>query len=521
MRELIFISVLTSSAASAQTPFFQRHLDDRAAEAPIVLDSSFEDSFDDPDRPGTCPLVNEAKQALARPDAGTLAGVKAAFAIRSADKSAGAAEGPAGSGRYVTVTLAVASDAGIVGTCIHETTIGHRNAHRVQEHFGAWNPLVGNRFTMWVTTSVNEDGDFGWVLVPRVYTLENGALLIDRRATAAEVKRFGAAYAKCKDCRELQFASKEFEAWAKKVEAEPKPDVITVPDAIRAINVPLELSGLRWFAPMERYLAVSDDTGLEGNKRRGFSPAAPPAHKGAPYLFTMSKSGVIDDQPIILEGVERVDDLESITTAAPGEFFAVTSHSLTRKGKSRAERKQLLRIQRSEDGKFAVKESLDLDALGLTKLAGGQLDVEAVEWRAKVLYLGLKAPLDPKGRAQIITLDLETKTFVKWASVELVVNGIKQGVTDLLFLPDGRLLLVSNQPKQPDMTDFGGALWRLDKPDAAPVLIQHFPGLKPEGLSFTPDGKKLKVVFDRGPGVPQWLEVALPPPTASPPRALP
>lgn len=485
--------VLLACASHAQPSFFTTRLEAHAAQPPVVLDGAFLDTFEGLGRPSPCPGVDEAKRALSSPDAGTLAGLRAGTFL----------QGPDGSGRYVAVTLAVETDAGVIGACLHDSTIGHRTAHQVQEHFGAWRPLDADRFIMWGSISVDAEGDFGDVLLPRVYTLENGALLIDRRATAREVARFGAAYATCKGpgCRELSFASKEFAAWAKKVDAEPRPVALTVPDALRAVTVPLELSGLRWFAPLERYVAVSDDTGLEGNKR-----------KGAPYLFTVSAAGVVDEQPVVLAGIERVDDLESITLGAPGsgELFAVTSHSLTKKGKARPERRQLLRIVRSETGVFTVTDSVDLEALGLRKLAGAQLDVEALAWRDGALVLGLKAPLDAKGRAQLFSLDWGKKTLAPWAAFTLAVNGIKHGVTDLLFLPDGRALLLSNQPKQADMTDFGGALWRLDATGAQPVLVQHFPGLKPEGLSPTPDGKRLKLVFDRGPGTPWWLEVPLP-----------
>ncbi|MFT3713872.1 MAG: hypothetical protein QM817_39940 [Archangium sp.] len=473
MRGLVVLCALLATHARAQD------LEANALREPIALSSSLPD----------CPGVTEAN----RLDGGTLAGLRAGEFL----------DGPNGSGRYMTATLAVATDAGILGTCVPTTTIGWRWSHHAAAAIGAWKALENDRFTLWTSVGTGTDDVMPSVVAPVVYALEEqNVLVVDRRATAAAVRRFAAAYEGCKsrDCRELQSAAKVFVAWANTVDKEPQPTKLTVPPELRVVTVPLELSGLRWVPSLSRYLAVSDDTGLEGNKR-----------KGAPYLFTISEAGVVDAKPVVLEGVERVDDLESITLGAtPNEFFACTSHALTKKGKARAERRQLLRIELSE-GRFSVKDSVDLDALGLTKLAGGQLDIEAISADRHTLTLGLKEPLDAKGRAQLFTLDWDTKKLSAARTITLDVKGTKQGISDLLSLPDGRLLLTSNRPKSADQStpDRGGALWLLSK-DKEPVLLQHFPGLKPEGLSLTPDGKRVKVVFDRGPATPQWWELPLP-----------
>jgi hypothetical protein len=433
-----------------------------------------------------CPGAAEA----AKLDGGTLGGLTAGWAL----------DGPNGSGRFMTATIAVASDAGIIGACLPTTTVAWRWTHHVAKQLAPWKPIEDDHVTLWTSLPIGEQ-DMPSVIAPVVFALEEGnVLVVDRRATAAAVKRYAAAYERCtsRDCAALQRAVKPFTAWAAEVEKEPQPQNVVVPAAVRAVTVPLELSGVRWVPALQRYLVVSDDTGLEGNKR-----------KGAPYLFTLSEAGVVDAKPVVLEGVERVDDLESIALGStPAEFFAVTSHSLTKKGKARAERRQLLRIELNE-GRFTVKESVDLDALGLTKLAGGQLDVEAMDARKHVLTLGLKAPLDAQGRAQLFTLDWDTKKFAPWRAVKLEVSGVREGVSDLLFLADGRALLTSTRPKGVEGADPGGALWLL-APDEEPVLLQRFPGLKPEGVSLTPDGKRVKLVFDRGAATPQWLEVALP-----------
>lgn len=276
---------------------------------------------------------------------------------------------------------------------------------------------------------------------------------------------------------------------------------LTVPPALLAKTSPVELSGLTWVPALSRYLVVSDDAGPPG------------AH--APWLFTLDAQGVFDADPMRIEGLDALDDAESITAGPDGTFFVTTSHSLNKKGKAKPARRQLLWLGLSERT-LTVKGRLDL-----TTLITGRddtLDVEALAFRDGALFVGCKAPLDAQGRASIFRLERVTDVFAgapptlrTWATPKLEVGEhVPQGVTDLLFLPDGRLLLAANAPKT-GTPDGGGALWRLDGPDAKPVLVQRFTdGLKPEGLALSPDGKRVVVVFDRGAETPRWLSLPRP-----------
>jgi len=296
--------------------------------------------------------------------------------------------------------------------------------------------------------------------------------------------------------------------------AAPPPETLVVPPALSAKTCNPELSGITWVPALKRYVALSDDTGQLDT---------PTWH--APWVFTLDLQGEFDPQVRVLEGLESLDDAESITPGPDGTYFLTTSHAMTKKAKSKPARRQLLWL--AVDGeRLVVRGRFDLSTLELERVAAGkddELDIEAVAFRDGALFVGLKAPLDEKGRASILRVadivsafDGKSKPAVtRWASPLLEVpdaegKPVPQGVTDLVLLGDGRLVLAANAPKS-GKPDGGGALWLLEKADAKPVLLHRFgQGLKPEGLTLTPDAKRIVVVFDRGQDVSQWVHVPVP-----------
>jgi hypothetical protein len=296
--------------------------------------------------------------------------------------------------------------------------------------------------------------------------------------------------------------------------AAPPPEALTVPPALSAKTCVPELSGISWVPALKRYVVVSDDTGQLDT---------PTWH--APWVFTVDLQGVFDPQVRVLEGLESLDDGESLTPGPDGTCFLTTSHAMTKKAQPKPARRQLVWL--AVDGeRLVVRGRFDLSTLGLERVAAGrddELDIEALAFRDGALFIGLKAPLDEQRRASILRLaDVVSvlegtgkPVVTRWASPLLEVADaegklVPEGVTDLLFLDDGRLLLAANAPKS-GKPDGGGALWLLEKPDAKPVLLHRFTqGLKPEGLTFTPDAKRVVVVFDRGQDGPQWVHVPVP-----------
>lgn len=312
-------------------------------------------------------------------------------------------------------------------------------------------------------------------------------------------------------------------AMASLLAAAPALREIRVPPALAAVTSAPELSGLVWSAALGRYLVVSDDTGVAA---RGT------AH--APVLLGLSPAGDLDEAPIPITGVDSLNDAEAICEGPGGTFFLVTSHSPNREGRTHRARRQLLQLEVRGPG-LAVLGRLDLTTVegerSLLQLAGvdpgGRLDLEALAYRDGALLVGMKSPLTAAGAAVVLRLEDPGKALragkvargalSRWVELPLCLDvpggrgRVCQGVSDMLFLEDGSLMVAANAPRGgPD--DGGGALWWIPEParQGPPRLLRRFQGLKPEGLALTPRRQRVVVVFDRGREPPLWTELALP-----------
>ncbi len=291
-----------------------------------------------------------------------------------------------------------------------------------------------------------------------------------------------------------------------------EPGPMVVPQGLLTLTSMPEPSGLVWSAQLSRYLVLSDDT---GDKQRGTNHA--------PWLFAMNKQGVMDDAPIPILGLEKLNDAEAICSGPGNSFFLATSHSKNRKGQDKDARHLLLQLAPS--GR-ALKILGTLDILPAIIAAGivttGTIDIEGIAFREGALYLGLKAPQNAAGSALILRVRdvmpalptglVPSQNVQLWAEVPLQVPGpsgaVVQGISDMSFLPDGSLAILANSPKKKP-PDGGGALWWL-RSGNPPHLLRRFPGLKPEGVTVTPDGKSLLIVIDHDRQQPLWLHQQLP-----------
>lgn len=288
-----------------------------------------------------------------------------------------------------------------------------------------------------------------------------------------------------------------------------------------------------------RYLVVSDDTGIDGAKS-----------EGSPWLFAMSPAGAVEAEPVPVSGVSELVDVEGIAAGDAGEIYLLSSQSYSKQGKRKPGRTALLRLRPEGrglrvDGEVHLAEMLDASppraaALGLAE-GTRALDIEGLAFHQGSLYLGLKAPLDAQGNAMVwriaapsalfadgqrapvsagkgkgtLPVDarrLDDAGFSLWArarvDVELAGQPTPGGISDLLFLPDGSLAIIST-PSTADGD--AGALWRVDRPQAgalAPQLVQRFPGRKPEGIAPSLAAGKLMIVFDAGAATPSYQELS-------------
>ncbi|UQA63154.1 HlyD family secretion protein [Polyangium aurulentum] len=307
---------------------------------------------------------------------------------------------------------------------------------------------------------------------------------------------------------------------------------VTLPPSL-ANRTRFEPSGLVTRASEGRYLVVSDDTGRDEDE-------------GKPWLFAMSTTGAIDAEPVQIDGVAELSDVEAIAAGDAGEIYLLSSQSFSKKGKRKPARTALLRLRQEGrgfrvDGEVHLAELLDADparahALGLPN-GTRSLDIEGLAFRQGALHLGLKAPLDAQGNAMIWQIASPGALFAArpdavkaaarkdssasgrlaeagaslWArarvDVELAGKSTPGGISDLQFLPDGSLAITST-PSTADGD--AGALWRVDAPQAgalAPLLVRRFPGLKPEGIAPSLAPGRLMIVFDAGSSAPLFEEV--------------
>ncbi|MDI1479152.1 biotin/lipoyl-binding protein [Polyangium sp. y55x31] len=288
-----------------------------------------------------------------------------------------------------------------------------------------------------------------------------------------------------------------------------------LPDAL-AKRTRFEPSGILSREAEGRYLVVSDDTGREDAE-------------GAPWVFGMSKDGAIEPEPLQVDGIDELSDVEAITAGDAGEIYLLSSQSYSKRGKRKHARTALLRLRKEGrgfrvDGEAHLAELLDADpaqaaALGLPN-GTRALDIEGLAFRGGSLYFGLKAPLDAQGNAMIWQVATPGALFASkplasagaslWArvrvDVEVAGKPTPGGISDLLFLPDGSLA-ISSTPSTADGD--AGALWRVEAPAPGaltPVLVRKW-ALKPEGIASSLSAGKLMVVFDTGSGAPSFEEV--------------
>jgi hypothetical protein len=296
---------------------------------------------------------------------------------------------------------------------------------------------------------------------------------------------------------------------------------VKVPPALREVTSNPELSGLAWSPQLKRYLVITDDSGLKDKKSNHM-----------PMLLALSESGDLDEAPVPLAGVKKLNDPESLCPGPGGTYFLITSHSLNKKDESSKSRRQLLHLALDKRS-LRVLGALDLseaeNGKTLLETAGlpkdGRLDIEAITYHERALFIGLKSPLTAEGRAVILRLANPEKNIKRGAypaenlsvfatyplCVDVDGKKVCEGISDMLFLHDGSLALTANAPKG-GPPDKGGSLWRIPSPGkpAVPELLYRFPGFKPEGLAFTPDQKELIIVFDTDQETPRFTRVPRP-----------
>ena len=304
-------------------------------------------------------------------------------------------------------------------------------------------------------------------------------------------------------------------------ERDEKPRPMRVPEKLSR-HSRFEPSGALWQADLLRYLVVSDDTGRE--------------IEHVPWLFTMDVEGHVDADPLAVTGINELNDLESVASDADGSIYLLSSQSHSSKGNRPRSRTAFLRVAAAGrsyavTGEVHIAEALDGADASLRARLGlesgtRELEIEGLAVRAGAAYFGLKAPLDAAGNAMIWRLPdvrgafdaerFDPDRLELWARVPLRAQAggadVAAGISDLLFLPDGTLLLTAT-PAAGDGATESGCIVHVAHAQPGllvPRVVRTFPGMRPEGLSIAPAPGRFLVVFDAGEADPFWIDLPWP-----------
>jgi len=237
---------------------------------------------------------------------------------------------------------------------------------------------------------------------------------------------------------------------------------------------PLELSGACRL-PDGRFVLVDDET------------------RTTCYLW----DGDASDLPYRVPLAEPLDDLEAAAADSVGQVYLLTSHSLTKKGAARADRRHLARlsglVQGPTAGVLTQKPRLELadDLLGpLTGALGvpaGAINLEGLAWYpgADQLLLGVRAPLSGN-LAQVVGLGPIDALFGRGEPGTPVVHRLDlggRGIRSLDYDPWRRQVWVLAGPAGADTGAFALYLW---DPATDALVLNPVPGLdrlaQPEGV---------------------------------------
>lgn len=298
---------------------------------------------------------------------------------------------------------------------------------------------------------------------------------------------------------------------------------MVVPESLRKLSR-FEPSGMVWLSHRSRYLIVSDDTGHKSSREH------------AAWLFTMSMEGLVDSDPIVVQGDVKFNDLESIAAQGDDTVYVLSAQSHSNAGKRSKHRTGFHWLKRSGDG-YKVQSTayfaalLDhlsperLAALGLPR-GTGDLEIEGMTPVGKSLLLGLKSPLDENGKAMIWRLgnpdalfsdqSLDNADLSLWGRVALTaeIDGqpAQAGISELLAPSDG-VLLITATPAAQNTGQESGSVWVVADSkggDMTAELVRRFPRLRPEAMSLSPISGQFVIGFDAGDNIPSWATLPLP-----------
>lgn len=282
------------------------------------------------------------------------------------------------------------------------------------------------------------------------------------------------------------------------------PQDITIPASFMNSIKSFEPSGQIYLPDLNRYLVVCDDTDKNDS----------------PLVFLIDERGKVEAQPIRINGVREMTDMESVSQDNQGFIYFLSSQSLNKNGKNKRARNLFVKAHRQ--GKTiqainqielrpllikAIQNSSLPEMAAIKNRVSTDLDVESHFILNGDLYLGLKNPQPQIGSALILKVGSVQKILQQnqianlsiWRKVDFSKASSKGYILSELLLIQNTLFLTTT-------TELGdGALWKLDITQNTLQLLQEFNGFRPEGLSYRPQTNDLMVVFDQGDSPAQYV----------------
>jgi hypothetical protein len=224
-----------------------------------------------------------------------------------------------------------------------------------------------------------------------------------------------------------------------------------------------------------------------------------------PKALWVEESGSV--QKVKVKGAEW-DDMEGLAQVNAETFFGTTSHSLTKKGKQKVEREQLILFTKEKNKINASSSwSLRADAIALLeKKIGSDLDmkevtsatpdeggfnIEGLAYHDGHLYFGLRSPVTKTGKA-IILKARNPLTKPEFTDVMVLdLDGL--GIRSLDASKDGLVVLAGS--KDDAGTTFAIHALNVTTQRAQKIQVNGFENLlRPEGIAV--EGETFTFVQD-------------------------